>query len=311
VLAADKLDMPNSSYTAAAIEAAPDHAVGHVWTPEAASPVDFSPIFPHGFGAAGDINTTARSLVKWLRLQINDGKIPETDRYLVSAENLDKTRQIQVQIKDYLYYALGWMVLNVPYDRHKSIVLHDGSTLSFGSFAGWWQGTKTGVVILTNAQEKGLPSALGLWILEKLDGRTPPAGDKDYVEMALNKAKENYQDELDLFERPKDPLPTSLDGWDGEFANSSFGKADLRREKALRSEDDTLILKLATGAELELKPWSGDKLTESLVATGDFEALAKNLGALPLGFATLVSGAAGAKRDLLLELDGQSYQFQR
>ena len=68
VLAGDKLDMPNSSYTAAAIEAAPDHAVGHVWTPEAASPVDFSPIFPYGFGAAGDINTTARSLVKWLRL---------------------------------------------------------------------------------------------------------------------------------------------------------------------------------------------------------------------------------------------------
>ena len=94
VLAGDKLDMPNSSYTAAAIEAAPDHAVGHVWTPEAASPVGFSPIFPYGFGAAGDINTTARSLVKWLRLQINDGKIPETDRYLVSAENLDKTRQI-------------------------------------------------------------------------------------------------------------------------------------------------------------------------------------------------------------------------
>jgi hypothetical protein len=109
-----------------------------------------------------------------------------------------------------------------------------------------------------NAQEKGLQSALGLWILEKLDGRTPPAGDKDYVAMALNRAKEDYQHQLDLFKRPKDPLPTSLDGWDGEFANSSFGKADLRREKALRSEDDTLILELATGAELELKPWSED-----------------------------------------------------
>ena len=39
----------------------------------------------------------------------------------------------------------------------------------------------------------------------------------------------------------------------------------------------------------------------SLVATGDFGALAKNIGALPLGFAGLAIDAAGTKRDLLLE----------
>ena len=300
-----KLDMPNSSYTAAKIEAAANHADGHHWTPKATIWVPFSPIFPYGFGAAGDINSSAHDLEQWLRLQINDGKIPHKEGYLVESKFLAKTREPQVVIDPVKnpndFYGLGWMASKMS---GRKLIWHSGSTLSFGAFMGWWPDKKIGVVVLTNAADKGLPNALGAWILMKLDD--PHADPADYVDAAFKSATEKYLKQEEGFRRPKDPLPTPLDGLDGEFANSSFGKASLWRK------NDTLILKLATGAELELKPWSGDKLTKSLVATGDFEALAKNLGALPLGFATLVSGAAGAKRDLLLEFDnGQGYQFQR
>ena len=169
---------------------------------------------------------------------------------------------------------------------------------------GWWQDKKIGVVILTNAVEKGLPTALGDWILEKLD--EPPAYPADYVDVAFRSATKKYRKQDQVFERPQEALPTPLEGLDGEFVNASFGKASLQRK------NDTLILTLATGAQLELKPWTGEKFTVSLVATGEFEELAENLGALPLGFAELAIDAAGTKGDLLLELDkGQGYQFQR
>ena len=69
--------MGSSSYTAAEIETGPNHAHGHSWTPEATIRVPFSAIFPYGFGAAGDINSSADDLERWLRLQINDGEIPD------------------------------------------------------------------------------------------------------------------------------------------------------------------------------------------------------------------------------------------
>jgi hypothetical protein len=84
----------------------------------------------------------------------------------------------------------------------------------------------------------------------------------------------------------------------------------LREE--VKEDGNVLILTLATGAQLELKPWDGDKLTVSLVPTGDFKALAENLGALPLGFAQLVIGAGDKHDRLLLAFeDDQTYQFQR
>ena len=56
----DPLGMKDSSYTAEAIEAAANHAMGYRWTPEGTIEVPFTSIFPYHFGGSGDINSTSR-----------------------------------------------------------------------------------------------------------------------------------------------------------------------------------------------------------------------------------------------------------
>jgi len=53
----DPLGMKGSSYTAAAIAAAANHAKGHHWTPEGTTEVPFTPVFPYALGG-----TAARPL---------------------------------------------------------------------------------------------------------------------------------------------------------------------------------------------------------------------------------------------------------
>src|SRR3954452_7849609 len=108
----EPLGMSRSSYTAAAIEAEPNHATGHRWTPEGAAEVSFTEIFPYGFGGAGDINSSIEDLEHWVRLQLNSGTFE--GRRIISAENLMSTRTPKVAFSDKLAYALGWIVEQTP-----------------------------------------------------------------------------------------------------------------------------------------------------------------------------------------------------
>jgi CubicO group peptidase (beta-lactamase class C family) len=62
--------MKDSSYTAAAIEAATNHAQGYRWSPEGTTEVPFTQLFPYDFGGAGDINFTIEDMARWVRLQL-------------------------------------------------------------------------------------------------------------------------------------------------------------------------------------------------------------------------------------------------
>ena len=63
----EPLGMKDSSYTAAAIEAAANHAEGYRWTPDGTIEVPFTQLFPYDFGGAGDINSTIEDMARWVR----------------------------------------------------------------------------------------------------------------------------------------------------------------------------------------------------------------------------------------------------
>ena len=64
----DPLGMKVSSYTAAAIKAAANHADGYRYTPDESVEVPFSQLFPYDYGGAGDINSTIEDMARWVRL---------------------------------------------------------------------------------------------------------------------------------------------------------------------------------------------------------------------------------------------------
>jgi CubicO group peptidase (beta-lactamase class C family) len=123
----DPLGMKESSYTAAAIKAAANHADGYRYTPDESVEVPFAQLFPYDYGGAGDINSTIEDMARWVRLNLGNGAF-EAKR-LVSPENLGMTRTPKVAINEKNAYALGWVISQTP---NGTVVWHNGGTTSFG-----------------------------------------------------------------------------------------------------------------------------------------------------------------------------------
>jgi CubicO group peptidase (beta-lactamase class C family) len=293
------LGMTQTSFTAEAIKAAANHAEGYRWTPERTIEVPFEPLFPYGFGAAGNLNSTVEDLARWVRLQLGNGSFE--GRRIVSPENLAYTRRPKVAINDKTSYALGWIVAQTP---NGSIVWHNGGTTSFGAFIGMLVDKDVGVIVLSNEQNIGLPDAIGLWALDRLLDN--PA--VDHVADTLKRAKAKFISDDKAFATPPSPRPfPTLAPLAGSFASPVFGKA------AVQPDGDGLLLELQdTGAQLALTPWDGDVFTFRLLPRGRFAPVVANMDERPNGFAQFEIDKEGKLGVLRLSFDdGQRYDFRR
>ena len=295
----EPLGMKDSSYTAAAIEAAANHAEGYRWTPDGTIEVPFTQLFPYDFGGAGDINSTIEDMARWVRLQLGHGTFE--GRRLISSENLAFTHTPKVAISDKLFYALGWVIQQTP---NGNIIWHDGGTSSFGAYVGMVPDKNVGVIVLTNETNVGFPDAIGLWTFDRiLDNHVI-----DHAANALDTAKTKFEMATKLFARPANPRAfPPLAPLAGNFVNPSFGKA------VLSVEGDALVMAIQeTGAKLKLECWDGDVFTVKLMPLGKFAAIAEDLGPLPLGFAQFQIDKEAKLNLLRLSYDdGQAYEFQR
>jgi CubicO group peptidase (beta-lactamase class C family) len=293
------LGMQDSSTTAAAIEAAANHADGHRWTPTGTIAVPFTPFFPYGFGGAGDINSNIEDAARWVRLQLGNGSFE--GRRIVSPENLAATRSARVAINDKAIYGMGWLTSLTP---NGNVVWHNGGTFGFGAYIGMLVDKDVGVIILTNAQQVGFQDAVGAWAFDRL--LSNPA--VDHAANTLKAATAKFEAADKLFAKPASPRPfPPLAPLAGNFVNPSFGKA------ALRLDGDALVLDLLSpGSQLKLEPWDGDVFTVRVVARGAFAAVAENMGPAPVGFVQLQIDKDGKLGVLRLSFeDGQAYEFRR
>jgi CubicO group peptidase (beta-lactamase class C family) len=298
----DPLGMTDTTYSAAAMTASANHAVGHRYTVDGSVAVPFEQLFPYDFDGSGDINSNIGDMAKWVSLQLAGGTTPGGQR-IVSAENLAYTHTPKVAMNDKQSYALGWVIQQTP---NGDIVWHSGITFGFGATVDLQLDRKLGVIVLFNQSGSGMPGeALGLWTLDRLLGNPMV----DYEATVLAKAKATYTDDVKRVARPADPQPSPpLAPLAGNFANPSFGKA------ALRMDGSTAALEIAaSGAKLRLDPWNGAVYTATLVPEGKFAAMAANLGPLPIAFAQFQNDKDGKPTTLRLTLflDGQAYDFKR
>ncbi len=296
----DPLGMTGSSFTAEAIEAAPNHAEGHRWTPDGAVVTPFTPLFPYGFGAAGAINSNIDDLQHWMRLLLGDGTFE--GKPIVTAENLAVTRIPRVGIAPTAAYAMGWVVQSTPNGR---VVWHNGGTSAFGAYIGTLPDFDVGVIVLSNLTNVGLPDAIGEWTMDRLLGNP----EVDYAAAKLEAARAADAAERAVFAAPADAgPPPPLGPLAGAFDNPSFGPA------TVAVDGDGLAMTLdATGARLRLSPWNGGVFTVALTPEGRFATIAANLGDAPLGFAEFAVDATGKPNRLTLTLTegGMAYEFVR
>ena len=295
----EPLGMKQSTCSAAAIEAAPDHALGYRWTPSGTVEVPFTQLFPYNFGGAGNINSTIEDMAQWLRLQLAHGTF--AGRRLISPEALAVTHTPKVAMSEAASYAMGWVVKRTPYG---SIVWHNGGTSAFGAFVGMAADRDVGVAVLSNETNMGLPDALGAWTLERLLGNP----DIDFVPLVLKHATEGFNRTETMFAKPANPRPfPPLAPLAGTFVNPAFGRA------TVAVQDNALAMRLhATGARLLLEPWDGGVFTARLLPEGRFAAVVADLGPQPSAFVQFQIGNDGRLGLLRLSMDdGQSYVFQK
>jgi CubicO group peptidase (beta-lactamase class C family) len=295
----DPLGMKETSYSAEAIESAPDHANGYRWTPDGTSEAPFTQIFPYDFDGAGDINSTAEDASRWLRFQLGNG-VFEGHR-IVSAENLAVTHTPKVALSDKVSYAMGWIVQQTP---NGTIIWHNGGTSAFGSYFGMVPEKGVGVVVLTNEANMGLPDAVGGWVLDRILDNP----NVDHAANVLKNAKAAYAKSVKLFVKPDNARPSPpLAGLAGNFNNPGIGKASLALEG-----DELVLTLLASGAKLRLAQWDGSIFTATLMPLGKFAAVAEDLGPMPNVFLQFQMDKEARLNVLRLSFDdGQAYDLIR
>ncbi len=295
----DPLGMRETSYTAAAIEAAPNHASGYRWTPNGTVEVPFTQIFPYDFDGAGDINSTVDDASRWLRLQLGTGSFE--GRRIVSAENIIATRTPKIAVSDKASYAMGWVVQQTP---NGTLVWHNGGTTSFGSYFGLLPDRDVGVVVLTNEVNVGLPDALGRWVLDRILGNPKV----DYVAEVFKAATAGFEKTVRQFAAPANPQPfPPVTPFAGRYRHPGVGEA------TVSVDDGGLVMTLvASGAKLKLTSWNGSIFTAQVMPAGKFVAVAENLGPIPNAFVQFQIDADAKPNVLHLSFDdGQAYDFTR
>jgi CubicO group peptidase (beta-lactamase class C family) len=99
-------------------------------------------------GPAGAHWSTLNDMARYMITQLADGVAPDGTQ-VVSAENLNVTREPQIAMNANSSYGLGWMVSSY---RGQPAITHGGLTLGFTSEFTFLPDADLGVIVLTNAR---------------------------------------------------------------------------------------------------------------------------------------------------------------
>jgi CubicO group peptidase (beta-lactamase class C family) len=255
----DPLGMKNTTYSAAAMTASANHAVGHRYTVDGSVEAALDP-FPYEGDGAGDINSNVEDMAKWVSLQLANGALD--GRQIVSPADLAYTHTPKIVISDKAFYALGWVVQQTP---NGDIVFHSGITNGFAAIVALQLDRNLGVIVLSNQSGFGIDGGRARLMDPRPSPRQPdsrPWGDSPcWSQNEICRRVETVR-KASRFATLTAACPTA-----GDFANPAFGKA------ALHIDGGTATLEFAaTGAKLRLDPWNGAVYTATLAPDEKFAA---------------------------------------
>jgi hypothetical protein len=197
---------------------------------------------PDAQAPAGGASSTLNDLVRWMRLQLNEGKVE--GRQLIPASALAETRTPQMLLSfspeqgRIGSYGLGW---NVSVERGGKVFWkHSGSfSLGMRTAVALLPSEKLGIVVLSNAGPTGVPEGLVESFYDLvLDNKLQ----RNWIEFANRMFDEEIKKELgqerDYSHPPARPLPAlAISAYTGKYANELYGPielADKRGKLALR-----------------------------------------------------------------------------
>ncbi len=174
------------------------------------------------YAAAGGINSNVKDMAKWVRMQLNEGKV--NDVSIVSKANLDYTRAPHI-LTDASYfnrrhfYGLGWAYTEF---KPAPILWHTGQVNGATSLVMMVPGEKVGLVILSNSSSD-LPMALGYDFIERYFGKTQHQWAKTMRVTPL-KALAAAEEEATV-------PPHRLSFYEGKYHNNIYGDITIHEKR--------------------------------------------------------------------------------
>ena len=187
---------------------------------------------PDAQAPAGGASTTLNDLVRWMRLQLNEGKLD--GRQLIAASALAETHTPQI-VTGFTpdqgrlsSYGLGWIV---SVERGGKVFWKHSGAFSLGmrTTVAMLPAEKLAITVLSNAAPTGVPEGLIESFYDLvLDGKLQ----RDWVEFANRMFDEEIKKELgqerDYSHPPAKPSSAlKLAAYTGNYANDFFGKIEI------------------------------------------------------------------------------------
>jgi CubicO group peptidase (beta-lactamase class C family) len=217
-------------------------------------------------GPAGAINSSAAEMTKWLLLQLNHGKFPNSDARLFSERQSREMWSAQTILPagvipgplaglsaKFAAYGLGWGLR----DYHgRKLIGHTGGVLGFVSRVMLVPEENLGVVILTNAEEVGAFDSI---LFHLLDGyfNLPPT---DWIAAFKAADAQEAKDAAEVMKKQsagraaesKPSLP--LEKYAGVYTDPWYGPV------TIRAEEGNLVFTLdhTPAAVADLQHWQYD-----------------------------------------------------
>jgi len=203
-------------------------------------PIDFVEL--DNAAPAGSINSSAAEMSRWLMLQLNRGKFPDSDAHLFSEQQSREmwSAQTILPIRErtgasgqlapkFAAYGLGWGLRDY---QGRKLVGHTGGVAGFVSRVMLVPEERLGVVILTNAEEDSAFDAILFHVLDSYFG----SGNTDWI-AALHDTEESSQKEAEetvkkqAAARAGNSKPSlELEKYVGKYEDAWYGPANIRME---------------------------------------------------------------------------------
>ena len=213
--------------------------------------------------ASGAINSSAWDMARWLRFQLSNGKVGESQ--LVDPAILEETRTPHTLLpidpdfrrlvpnRHFSAYGLGWSLFDYA---GRFVVQHTGGVDGMLSLAAFLPEEQLGLVILTNRLPGSMYSALFFHILDaaiSIDGKDWKAAFLELDRTRAGRTSEiRKKQESQRLSGTHPGLP--LEGYLGSYANSIYGNV------SVALENDRLVLHLGAhpGVYGLLEHWHAD-----------------------------------------------------
>ena len=233
--------------------------------------------FDNSFAAAapaGGVNSTPRDIGQWMQVQLGLGMLPNAKRLWTepSAREMWKPQTITTwsdgpidenPVRPSLQaYALGWFVQD---HRGERFLWHTGGLAGFISFTGLLPGRKSGIMIMTNAEETPVLRSLRFGGPDRLQGRS----DFDWIASSKRvQAESDAQTQKDLARattpasggaKPSLPLAAYAgvyrDPW---YGTVTIGLAPPAKGKGRKTQGLTVSFDKTPALRGKLEPFDGE-----------------------------------------------------